>query len=160
VGGQKALPVPREELVQDVVDAGLRHAEAQVVARHGLGGVGLVEDEVLVVRQQAQPLLSQRQVHEQQAVVHDEEVGVEDPPAGPLERAALEPLAVAAAAVPGLRADLSPYIRRGAEAEILEAPVVLAHGPAADPRQLVHLPRRGEERAPASTVCARRRGQR
>ena len=47
-----------------------------MVARHGLEGVGLVEDHDVVLGQHAHPLLPQGQVGEEQGMVDHQDLGV------------------------------------------------------------------------------------
>ena len=72
-----------EELVEQVIDGAAADLQAEVVGGHVFEGVGLVEDDDLVIGQQAGPGAAQGEVAEEQGVVDDEELGAEHAAGGP-----------------------------------------------------------------------------
>ena len=88
--------------------AALGDAESEVLRRHVLDGVGLVEDHVRVGRQEARPSDPQRKIAEEERVVAHQDVGVLHPTPGRLVEAFVVRRTATAHAVSTVALDMVP----------------------------------------------------
>ena len=117
-----------------------------MVGGHVFERVRLVEDYDLVVRQQPAAGPPQRQVGEEQGVVHDQHVRAEHLLAGRVVEAIPVARALAAQAVPAVALHQVPHALERLERQVALAPVPRLPGPAADLHELVDRARRVEQR--------------
>jgi len=124
---------------QHVIDLPAGDAQPEVIAGDRLDRMGLVEDDHVVVGQDAHLVSPQGQVGEEQGVVDDQDLGVLDAPAGLVVEALPIVGTLASHAIAVLAGHLVPDGRQGAEVEIRPRAVVGALGPAGNLAELLEL---------------------
>ena len=128
-----------EEPVQGVVHLAAGDAEAEVFGRDRFERVGLVEDDDVVLGQEAGPGAAEGEVGEEQGVVDDEDVGRPHPLSGREVEAVAEPGALLAQAVAVLAGHRVPDRPERLEVEVRPATVLRLAGPVPDLGELVEL---------------------
>ena len=126
------------QAAERIVDLPAGDAQAQVIARHGLHGVRLVEDEHVVIGQDARALHAKGQVAEQQGVVHNQDLGVLPPP-GLIVKAVLVTRAGSAHAIALVAGHLVPDLGHGLVVEGGQRAVGGLFGPRIDLAELIEL---------------------
>ena len=110
-GEEPPTPPRVVEEPQEMGDAGLGEAEAEVLGRDLLDAVRLVEDDVVVGRQEADAVDAEGEVGEEEGVVADEQIAVLHPPPRRLVEAPLVGRAFPAHAVVGVAPGVVPHLR-------------------------------------------------
>ena len=127
------------ELVEHVLDLAAGDVDAQVVAGDGFDRVRFVEDHDVVVGQDAHAGPPQRDVAEQQRVIHDEDLRVLHAAAVLVVEALVVRRAAAAHAVAAVAGDFVPHLAERLERQIAERAVGGRLAPLANLAELLEL---------------------
>ena len=111
----------------------------KVIARHRLDRVRLVENHDVVIGQDARPLAPQRDVAEQQRMIHHQNLRMLHPPAILIVKALLIRRAAPAHAVAAVARRLVPNLPQRLKAQIAQRAVVRLFAPLANRPQLIEL---------------------
>ena len=136
-----------EKPPQRELDLAVGQPQAEVVARHGLQRVGLVEDHDVVPRQHRRAFHAEGQVGEIECVVDHHDLGPAHPPPGRVVEAVGVVRALAAHAVGVVAGHFFPYDGRGLEAQVGQRAVAGLLRPGVDLAKLLVVFLLAEQRA-------------